>query len=315
MASVRKAVITAAGAGTRQYPATITVQKELIPMVDTDGYTKPTLQIILEDALASGLEEFCVIANPLNAQPIRDHFRSLTKEQQNGHFRGKDWAFAISDKLMDIQTRLTVIVQEVQEGYGHAVYQACEWAGGEPFVLLLGDHVNLPGKTNGIHQIIAAYESAQAPVSSVMREPQDQIHRYGTAAGEPIAGSNPTQYIMKRLVEKPTADYARENLRTPGLGEDEYLCIYGLHCLTADIFDCLQYFIDNDIRHNGEIQFAAAQKLLSEQRKYVLAELDSEQFDMGIPRGLLETQIALALHSPYRDQILAFIEQESNTLR
>lgn len=309
MASVRKAVITAAGHGTRQYPATRTVQKELLPLVDTDGYTKPTLQIILEDAIDAGIEELCVIANPTNAEPIRAHFHGMTPAEREHQFKGKEWAWAISDRLADIQSRLTIVVQHTQEGYGHAVYQAREWVGDDPFVLLLGDHVYAPGPEGScIDQIAKAFDQSQCPVSSVERIDESHIKRYGTAAGDPIPGSDPRQYVMMTMAEKPSIEFARANLRTPGLPEDKYLCIFGVHALTPDIFDCIGHLIAGDIRQSGEIQFAAAQKLLSERRKYVLAELTAHQHDMGIPEGLLETQFALALNSPFRDQVLSLLE-------
>ena len=309
MTKVRKAVITAAGHGTRQYPATHSVQKELLPLVDVDGYTKPTLQIILEAALDAGIEELCVIANTANADPIKSHFRGLTPAEKDRQFKGKEWAFPISQRLDDIRARLAVVVQHTQEGYGHAVYQAREWVGNDTFALLLGDHVYAKGADGScIDQIVQAFEQSQSPVSSVERIDESQIKRYGTAQGEPIAGSSPKQYVMKTMAEKPAVDFARANLRTPGLPDNEYLCIYGVHVLTPDIFDCLGHLVAEDIRQNGEIQFAAAQKLLAEQRQYVLAELTAKQYDMGIPEGLLQTQLALALESPFRDQALAFID-------
>jgi len=309
MTSVRKAVITAAGHGTRQYPATHSVQKELLPLVDTDGYTKPTLQIILEAALDAGIEELCVIANTANAEPIRAHFRGMTAGERDHQFKGKDWAFPISQRLEDIKSRLSIVVQHTQEGYGHAVYQAREWVGNDTFALLLGDHVYAPGPDGScIDQIVKAFDQCHSPVSSVERIDESQIKRYGTALGEPIAGSSPKQYVMKTMAEKPAVDFARANLRTPGLPDNEYLCIYGVHVLTPDIFDCLGHLVAEDIRQNGEIQFAAAQKLLAERRQYVLAELTAKQYDMGIPEGLLQTQIALALASPYRDQVLAALD-------
>jgi len=309
MASVRKAVITAAGHGTRQYPATHTIQKELLPLIDIDGYTKPTLQIILEDALDAGIEELCVIANPVNADPIRAHFRGLSIQEKEHQFKGKEWAIPISDRLDEIQSKLTIVVQHTQEGYGHAVYQAREWVGNDAFALLLGDHVYAPGPQGScIDQIIKAYDQCHGPVSSVERVNEAHINRYGTAKGKLVEGSNPSMYVMETMAEKPPVDFARANLRTAGLPDNEYLCIYGVHALTPDIFDCLGHLIAEDIRQKGEIQFAEAQRLLSTRREYMLAELTAKQYDMGIPEGLLQTQLALALRSPFRDQTLSFID-------
>jgi UTP--glucose-1-phosphate uridylyltransferase len=305
---VRKAVITAAGRGTRQYPATATVQKELFPLVDTDGYAKPTLQIIIEEVLASGIEELCVIANPANVEPIRQHFRGLTPAQKAGTFRGKDWALQISDSLADIKDRLTLIIQETQDGFGHAVFQARDWVGDEPFTLLLGDHVYLSGREEHCtRQVIATYEANDCPVSSVARTPEDHISRLGVIAGKPIAQTDPIVYEIARMVEKPTVEYAREYLRTPGLPDGEYLCFFGIHVFPPSIFDCLQSLIQNDIRQKGEIQLTAALELLHQRQRYLVSEVEGERFDMGVPDGLVETQIALALHSPYAEQARAML--------
>lgn len=304
MPIVRKAVITAAGRGTRQYPATNTLQKELITLVDRDGYTKPTLQLILEDALAGGIEELCVVANPDNAEPIRRHFRGLTSSEREGAFRGKDWALPLSDRLQDLGDRLSIVIQQEPQGYGDAVYQAREWVGDEPFLLMVGDHITITsGADNCPRQIADVYEKHECPVSSVARVPSSKVSRYGTCAGEFIAGSDPVTYTMTAMQEKPTVAEAAARLKTPGLPADTYLCFYGLHVFPAEVFHCLHHLIDNNIRERGEIQMAAAQEMLFQRGRYVVSELSGEQHDMGTPDGLIHTQLALALHSPYRDAV------------
>ena len=140
MAKVKKAVITAAGMGTRHYPATQTLQKEMIPLVDRDGTTKPTIQIILEEARESGIEEFCIVISPHTENQFRNHFRGMRPEQEP-FLRGKQWAADEAEKLRELGERITYVVQEKQEGYGHAVYCAREFVGDDAFLLLLGDHV------------------------------------------------------------------------------------------------------------------------------------------------------------------------------
>ncbi len=310
MTHVRKAVITAAGRGTRQYPATNTVQKELFPLVDVDGYAKPTLQIIAEEAFASGMEEVCIVANPDNIDPMRRHFRGLTDAQKQSNFKGKDWAVPLSDALADMEHRLTFVVQETQEGYGHAVYQAREWVGNEPFALLLGDHVYrsaLPARCT--RQVVDAYEAHPYPVSSVMRAPEAHIHRYGTIGATPVPGSQPPVYTVREMAEKPAVDYARARLRVEGVPEGEYLCFFGIHVFPPAIFSCLKYLVDHDLRQKGEFQLTSAQALLLEQGRYLVNEVQGERYDMGIPEGLIETQIALALQSPFADQARAMLTQ------
>lgn len=302
MTKVRKAVITAAGRGTRMYPASSTVQKELFPLVDTDGYAKPTLQIIAEEALASGVEEICIIANRTNVDALKRHFRGLTASQKQGAFAGKEWALALGDTLMDLAQRTTFVVQETQEGYGHAVYQAKAWAGDDPFALLLGDHVYLSEqRLRCARQVIAAYEEEECAVSSVARTPEHLLFRYGTVGGTLLPRSAPPLYEITAMTEKPTVDFARAHLRTPGLPLDEYLCFFGIHVFPPSIFGYLEHLIDNDIRQKGEIQLTSAQELLFQQERYLAGEVQGTRYDMGVPEGLVETQIALALHSPFKE--------------
>src|SRR5947199_7167183 len=140
MSKVRKAVITAAGKGTRQYPASTAVQKEMFPMVDRDGLTKPVIQIIGEEAIDSGIEEICIITQSGEEQEYRDYFRRMSNEEARA-FRGKDWAILESEKLGAFGDRLYFAEQTSPEGFGHAVYQAKKFVGDEPFLLLLGDHI------------------------------------------------------------------------------------------------------------------------------------------------------------------------------
>ena len=308
MTHIRKGVITAAGRGTRQYPASQTVQKELFPLVDIDGYAKPTLQIIVEELLASGIEEICVIVNPTNAEPIQRHFQGLTEAEKRGQFAGKAWAQPLSEALSDMAQRLTFAVQTTQDGFGHAVYQAREWVGGEPFVMMVGDHIYFSEtETRCARQIIAAAETHGGSVSSVARIPEAHLNRYGTIAGTLLPGTDPPIYTITEMVEKPAVDYARLHLRTPGLPDDQYLCFFGIHAFSPAIFDCLDYLIQNDLRQRGEIQLTSAQELLLEREPYLACEITGISYDMGIPEGLIQTQIALALRSPFAAQARAML--------
>jgi len=140
MSIIRKAVITAAGRGTRQYPATSVVQKEMLPLVDRDGITKPAIQIIAEEALEAGIEEICIIVSPGDEQQFRQHFRAIAQDLLPA-FAGKEWALRESEKLARMERALTYVVQQTPEGFGYAVYQSRDFIGKEPFPLLLGDHI------------------------------------------------------------------------------------------------------------------------------------------------------------------------------
>ena len=299
MSRIRKGIITAAGRGTRQYPASRTIQKELFPLVDVDGYAKPTVQILLEEMLASGIEEVCIVANPANAEPMRRHFAGLPPAPGPG----REWMTPLSSALADMAQRLTFVVQETQDGYGHAVFQARKWVGDEPFLLTLGDHIYLSDTNERCaRQVIRAYEAHDAPMTAVTYASETALHRYGTLAGVSVPQTEPPVYEITALVEKPTAEYARAHLKTPGLPPGHYLVHFGIHAFPPALFDCLAFLIERDQRVNGEIQLTSAQELLLERGRYLMCEVAGARYDMGIPEGLVETQIALALRSPFAAQ-------------
>jgi UTP--glucose-1-phosphate uridylyltransferase len=114
--------------------------------------------------------------------------------------------------------------------------------------------------------------------------------------------SEPPVYEIAEMVEKPTIDYARAHLQTPGLPDGEYLCFFGIHVFPPAIFACLEHLIQTDTRVKGEIQLTSAQERLLSQQRYLISEVQGVRYDMGVPEGLVETQIALALHSPFEQQ-------------
>ena len=304
MTYIRKGVITAAGRGTRQYPASKTVQKELFPLVDVDGFAKPTVQILAEELFASGLEEVCIIANSANAEPMRRHFL----EPAPASLLGKDWADTQTQALAGMADRLTFVVQETQDGYGHAVYQAREFAAGEPFLITLGDHVYLSkAETRCTRQVLDVFAQYSASVTSVSYAGEAELHRFGTLSGPLLPGTTPPVYEIKSLVEKPTVDYARAHLRAPGVPDGQYLVHFGIHAFTPTIFDCLEFLIDTNQRERGEIQLTSAQVLLIERERYLACEVAGSRYDMGVPEGLIETQIALALRGPFAAQARAIL--------
>ena len=304
MTRIRKGIITAAGRGTRQYPASRTVQKELFPLVDADGYAKPTVQIIAEELFASGLEEVCIVANSANIEPMRRHFL----DPPPSSLTGKEWAAPLSETLADMADRLTFVVQETQDGYGHAVFQARDFVGDEPFLITLGDHIYL-SETDVpcARQVMDVFERYNASVTSVSYAPEADLYRYGTLAGTPLPGTQPPVYEIKALVEKPTVEYAQAHLRVPGVPDGQYLVHFGIHAFTPALFDCLAHLIQHDIRQKGEIQLTSAQSLLLDRERYLACEVAGIRCDMGIPEGLIETQIALALRGPFAQQARAIL--------
>lgn len=305
MKKLRKAVITAAGRGTRMFPATTTIQKEMLPLMDTDGICKPSIQIIIEEALQSGIEEVCLVVNPHNRVQIEQHFAPLKPEELR-LFKGKDWALLQSAKIQEIAARLSFVEQKSPEGYGHAVFCAREFVGDEPFLLMLGDHIYTSSeKRRCARQVIDTYEMYGTNVSSVQQTPTELLHLFGTVCGNRIS-DKPAVYDVQAIYEKPTPDYAEANLRQQGLLFGMYLCFFGMHIMTPGIFDCIQYAIDNDIREKGEFQFTSAQERLRESgERYLALEVVGDRHDIGIPFGYAQTQAALALNSIYKEQMLA----------
>src|SRR6476646_4217956 len=223
MSKVRKAVITAAGRGTRQYPASSAVQKEMFPLVDRDGLTKPVIQIIGEEAIGSGIEEICIVTAPGEGKIYRNYFRALD-DQTLKSFKGKEWAVLESEKLADFGQRLTFAEQTSPEGFGHAVYQARAFVGDEPFLLLLGDHLYISDtKDRCARQLIKIFEQYMLDaVTGVQPTVERQLHLFGTIRGNPIDATKGI-YKAELIIEKPSIEQAREKLVTPGLPAGNYL--------------------------------------------------------------------------------------------
>jgi len=304
MAKVRKAVITAAGRGTRQYPASNAVQKEMFPLVDRDGLTKPVIQIIGEECLASGIEEICIITQPGEEPHYRDYFRRM-KDDEARRFRGKDWAILESEKLGAFGDRLHFAEQKSPEGFGHAVYQAKKFVGDEPFLLLLGDHIYVSDvKDRCAQQLIRVYEQYELDVATAVQPTIERLlHLFGTIKGQPIDAEKGF-YKAELIVEKPTVEVARQKLITPYLPAGNYLCHFGFHVFSPRIFDSLEYLIKNDLRERGEFQLTAAQEHLRQQvDKYWAIYVQGRRYDTGIPYGQMETQLALALNGVHRADI------------
>ena len=299
---LRKAVIPLAGRATRLYPASASVRKGLFPLVDRDGIAKPTIQIIVEEALASGIEEVCLVVGPGEEEVYRRHFQGMSQEQRRV-YSNKEWALGQSDWLGRIGERIAFAVQPRPEGYGHAVYCAREFVGDEPCLVMLGDHVYLSRRERRCAgQLLDVFERYACSVSAVNRVGEEALPFFGTVRGRLVPGETDV-YEAEEIVEKPTAEYARAHLRAEGLSEGRYLCFFGLHAMTPGIFDRLEYAIGRGLREHGEVQLTSAQAALCQSERYLAAVVDGERYDTGVPGGLVETQLALALSSPLREQV------------
>jgi UTP--glucose-1-phosphate uridylyltransferase len=303
---ISKAVITAAARGARQYPASDTVQKAMLPLVDRDGLTKPVLQIIAEEAIESGIEEICVVVAPGDDAVYRDHFRNYAANLRSS-FKGVAWAEEQARRLIDLEQRLRFAVQPEPMGYGHAVWCAREFAAGDPFLLLLGDHLYLSSESlRCARQVIDLASAENCAVSAVQSTREHLIHQYGTLTGRRLAQRTDV-YTIDEIIEKPNPTLAELRLQVPGLRAGHYLCFFGMHVLTPTVFDLLDGLVRDDIRELGQIQLTTALNALARREKYLALETRGSRFNLGIKFGVVEAQLALAMGGVDREQILAVL--------
>ncbi len=290
MNKVRKAVIPAAGFGTRLYPASKIIKKEFFPIVDLDGIVKPIIQIIIEEAINSGIQEVCIIVREDEKATFIKYFNDPLPSDFEKRISKLPWAMNESRQISNLSKCLSYIVQKEQEGFGHAVYCAKDWVADEPFLLLLGDHVYISNtEKRCVQQIIDVFNKLGENVCAVMRTSEDMLHLYGTVGGRQLKGF-PRVYEALEIKEKPTIEYAERHLQTDSIPLGEYLCFFGQYILMPDIFEYIKYLIDNNIKERGEIQLTSALEIARKQRGiFYVYETDGERFDTGIPFNYAHT--------------------------
>ena len=283
---VRKAIIPAAGYGTRMFPATKATKKELFPIIDRDGIAKPAILLIVEEALEAGIEEVVIIVQEDDLEDFRNFFKDqISIENYNKLPRQfQDYA----RRILEIGRRVTFVTQTTQEGFGHAVYCARQAVGDEPFLLMLGDHLYRSNRPESCaQQLLDAYQLHGTSIVGLRRTPEDQIANFGTVAGVWIEENlllNVTEFA-----EKPTIDYARLNLRVPGLTEDEYFTIFGQYIIKPQLFDYLEENIKNNVRERGEFQLTSALDRMRQEDGFQGLLMDGKRYDIGLPEYYLET--------------------------
>jgi UTP-glucose-1-phosphate uridylyltransferase/mevalonate kinase len=283
---VRKALIPAAGFGTRLFPATKATKKELFPVIDRDGVAKPAILYIVEEALNAGIEEVIIIVQENDLNDFKSFFNAqISIENYNKlprHFQ------EYARRLLEIGRHVTFVTQNVQDGFGHAVYCAREAIGREPFLLMLGDHLYRSNTDRSCaQQMLDAYHEHGLSVVGLRRTPEDQIAAFGTATGVWLDGGwllNVTEFA-----EKPTVDYAREHLFVSGLPEGEYLTLFGQYIIKPQIFDYLEENIANNVRERGEFQLTSCLDRLRQEDGFHGVVIDGRRFDIGLPEHYLET--------------------------
>jgi len=287
VSTIRKAVVPAAGLGTRHFPASHAVKKELFPVVGPDGVARALMHYHVLDLLAAGIEEICLIVQPGDDAVF------------GAYFAGPDDAYLKRlAKYPELQAqalamregagRIHYAVQHEQEGYGHAVFQSKSFAAGEPVLLCLGDHLFRGGKTSCPAQLIGA--SALRPgksISAVNKIGPKELKGFGTIAGKRSAERS-DMIDVSLIIEKPAVEIAREKLRVDGLGDDEFLGWFGMHLLAPSIYDVLEEMIRDDVRDGGEFQLTRAQEIQRSREGYAALEItDGKRFDFGIPADFL----------------------------
>jgi len=284
---VRKAVITAAGFGTRMFPATKATRKELFPVIDENGIAKPAILFIVEEALNSGIEEIYIIIQEEDKELFKSFFNvQVSVENYNklpAHFQ------EYSKKLLEIGKHVKLITQKSQEGFGHAVYCTYSSIGNEPFLLMLGDHLYRSASKDKscTQQLLDVYEEHALSVVGLSINNESVIASVGTVTGTWI---EPKKLLnISEFAEKPTLDYARNNLRVAELSNDQYLTIFGLYILHPYIFNILEENINNNFRERGEFQLTSALDRLRKEQGCFGRIIDGKRYDIGLPHYYLET--------------------------
>lgn len=277
---VRKAVIPAAGFGTRLFPASKAMKKELFPIIDRDGRTKPVIMAIIEEAVRSGIEEICLVVQK-DDQSIFEDFFCCPPRPENVNKLSQENRQYLAD-ILDLGHRISFVIQEAQEGFGHAVYCAKDWVDNEPFLLMLGDHL-YASDTDApcAQQLMRIYEKTRESVVGLRVAPVDQIHLYGCVAG--VWRDDHATLSITEFVEKPGLDYAQTHLAVDNIKEDHYLSLFGQYILKPDIFHYLEENITHNLREQGEFQLTSSLDRLRREDGFSGYIVEGRCFDIGVP--------------------------------
>ena len=270
---VRKAVFPAAGLGTRFLPATKASPKEMLPLVD-----KPLIQYVVEEAVASGIESIIIVTGR-GKTDIEDHFDVSFELEQLLRDRGKDELLAQVRAISEM-ARVSYVRQREALGLGHAVLQARDCVGNEPFAVMLSDDI-IDAEVPALKQLLDVYEKYDAPVIGTMQVAGEAISRFGALAVEEIEDG---VYKVKDMVEKPAFAEAPSDL-----------AIIGRYVLTPDIFDEITNTRPGAI---GEIQITDAMRWLLRKRPFYAVRFKGTRYDAGDKLGFLIATVDFALRRP-----------------
>ncbi len=270
---VRKAIIPAAGLGTRFLPATKAQAKEMLPIVD-----KPTIQYIIEEAVASGIEDIIIVTGR-SKRSIEDHFDKSVELELELEKHGKDDMLAMVRAITDM-ANIHTIRQKEPRGLGHAIYTARHFIGNEPFAVLLGDDV-VVSKTPCLKQMLDVYDDYHTTVLGVQKVAHEVVDKNGIADCKTV---DDRVYKVNDLVEKPSIDTAPSDI-----------AILGRYIITPEIFGYLE---TQDEGAGGEIQLTDSLKRLSKDQAMYCYEFKGHRYDVGTKIGFLQANIEFALRNP-----------------
>lgn len=282
---IRKAIIPAAGLGTRFLPATKAMPKEMLPIVD-----KPTIQYIVEEAVASGIEDIIIVTGK-GKRAIEDHFDN-SFELEFGLAEKQKWELLESVRKSSEMADIHYIRQKEPKGLGHAIWCARKFIGNEPFAVLLGDDI-VEAEKPCLRQMIDIFDQYKSSVVGVQQVPWEEVSRYGVVDGTPLAER---VYKANRLVEKPKREEAPSNL-----------AILGRYILTPRIFDILG---EQQVGVGGEIQLTDAIARLSDVERIIAYDFEGKRHDVGEKMGFIQTTIHYALqHAELKEDLLLYLRK------
>jgi len=268
---VRKAIIPAAGLGTRFLPATKAQPKEMLTIVD-----KPTIQYIVEEAISSGIEDILIVTGR-NKRAIEDHFDRSVELEVNLREAGKDKLLKIVDDISNLAD-IHYIRQKEPRGLGHAIYCARKFIGNEPFAVLLGDDI-IDAPTPCLKQMLDLYDQFHCSIVGVQQVPLEEVNRYGVVKPKP--GQEGKLQEVEDLVEKPSWKAAPSRL-----------AVMGRYIIQPEIFPLLE---ETEPGAGGEIQLTDALKKLAQKDRMYAYTFEGRRYDVGDKLGFLQATVELAL--------------------
>jgi UTP--glucose-1-phosphate uridylyltransferase len=286
---IRKAIIPAAGMGTRFLPATKAMPKEMLPIID-----KPGIQYIVEEAVASGIEDILIVTGK-GKRAIEDHFDSSYELEQSLLLKGKLDLLSEVQKPSDL-IDIHYIRQKEPRGLGHAIWCARKFIGNEPFAVLLGDDI-VQSEVPCLQQLMDVYDQVQGAVLAVKNVPNEEVSRYGIVDPDPTGGDGDRILKIRGVVEKPEPDRAPSNV-----------AIIGRYILTPAIFEILE---TQAVGAGGEIQLTDAIFRLMQDESVYAYKFHGKRYDTGEKLGYLKTIIDFALDRPdLKDEVRRYLEEK-----